>query len=150
MSRTYSADADACGQEHLARVELDRPGDRLADLLGEIPAGPVPAGRRIDDHAELIARQACASVSSWTDEVLQPARHGEQQAVADRVAEAVIDVLEPVDVDHGDEQLEAVVGLGAAHGALEPVHEQRTIGQAGETVLDRVIQHALLGALRRW
>ena len=72
---------------------------------------------------------------------------GPEQLVADAVAEAVVDDLEPVEVD--EQHREAVLGapLGAAEGAAEQVGEQRAVGEAGQGVVEGVVEQLLLRQL---
>ena len=72
-----------------------------------------------------------------------------QQGVADRVAERVVDVLEPVEVDQ--EQGAALLpARGVAQRLVERLAHQRAIGQAGERIepreaADFLFRAALLG-----
>ena len=61
----------------------------------------------------------------------QPLGDGDEQVVADRVAERVVDGLEVVDVDeqHGDRR------LGQRERLLDAVDEQRAVREAGERVV---------------
>ena len=77
----------------------------------------------------------------------QPARNLLQQAVAGFVAEAVVDVLEAVEVDEEEGEL-LVAPLGERKGALQRVHEHRAVGQSRELVEVRETANALLGAPR--
>ena len=68
-----------------------------------------------------------------------------QQLVAGGVTEAVVDVLEAIEVDeqHG----EAVVGMpdAAGHRPLEPLHEQHAVGQLRQGVVNRVVHQPVVG-----
>ena len=66
-----------------------------------------------------------------------------EQVVAGGVAEAVVDRLEVVEVDeqHGEA---AIVARAARGGVLDPVAEQRLVGQPGERVVERLVRELLL------
>ena len=56
-----------------------------------------------------------------------------EQGVADRVAERVVDVLEPVEIDH--EQRAAFLPVrGVAQGFVERLTHHRPVGQAGQRI----------------
>ena len=66
-----------------------------------------------------------------------------QQLVAGAVAEAVVDLLEPVEVD--EQHREHVPGpRGAGQRLVEPVAEQRAVGEVGEAVVERLPRELLL------
>ncbi len=69
-----------------------------------------------------------------------------EQQVADRVAKAVVDVLEAVEVQEQHCAL-AVGHLRAGEYALQPVFEQGAIGQAGQRVMVGLIVEFGLGVL---
>ena len=79
------------------------------------------------------------------EEAGQAARDGEQDRIADGEAEAVIDLLEAVDVEHEDRRPRRAFRLGAGDRRLEPVEEELAVGQAGQVVVDRVVEQPLLG-----
>src|SRR6266567_2033970 len=66
--------------------------------------------------------------------------------MAGRVAQAVVDELEIVEVeeDHGDIGVAASSGV---HRNLEPVVEEHAIGQAGERVVERLVGKAVFQLL---
>ncbi len=61
---------------------------------------------------------------------LQPFAERDQQLVADRVAEAVVDELEAVEVEEQHRAAIAGVALGAAQRELEVVEEHRPVRAA--------------------
>ena len=136
---------DRGGQHDLALGEVDRRPDRLLDRIGD--AGD--AGRvllRQQHQRELVAGKARQRVLRLEQPVQAP-RDGEQDGVAGRDAEPVIDLLEAVDVDDEDGRLDLLLGLGERDDRLQPVHEQFAVGQAGQIVVHGVVQQPLLGLL---
>ena len=77
----------------------------------------------------------------------EPAREGEQDRVADRDADRIVDLLEAVEIDHHHGGLDLRVGLGEGEHRFEPVEEQLAVRQAGEVVVHRVVQQALFRVL---
>ena len=69
----------------------------------------------------------------------------DEQLVAGRVAEQVVDPLEAVEVAEQHGQLAAAAGLHR-HRVLDPVHEQRPVRQAGERVVPGQVGHVLAQA----
>ncbi|MNE16874.1 hypothetical protein D3C80_1098330 [compost metagenome] len=67
-----------------------------------------------------------------------------EQQVADRMAKAVVDVLETVEVEkqHGSLTFGA---LGTSEGRLQAVFEQRAVGQASERVVVSLVVEFRLG-----
>ena len=72
--------------------------------------------------------------------VAQPARDGDEQRVADGVAERVVDDLEVVDVDEQHPERAGAVGELAA----QPLHEQQPVRQVGERVVVGLVVELLL------
>ena len=73
----------------------------------------------------------------------EPARDLLEQLVAGVVTEAVVDLLEPVEVD--EQQRENLVrALRARQGLVETVAEQRAVGEAGEAVVEGLARELLL------
>ncbi len=119
---------------------------RLADGFGERGDARGVALRQ-QDQAELIARQPRQRVLRL-DQPPEPARQRQQDRVADRHADGVVDLLEAIEIDHHRRSGRSVgVGLGEAEHGVEPVEEQFAVGQAGEIVVHGVVQQPLLGGL---
>ena len=66
-----------------------------------------------------------------------------QQLVANRVAEAVVDRLEVVEIDEDHREL-AVVAPAARERQRQAILEQRPVGEAGEVVVERLVAKLLL------
>ena len=122
-------------------VDLERRVERAAQALGD-GDGIGRVGDVVDQHVELIAamaRQRQAGLGAGghvggAQARLQAPRHGHEQAIGRRGAEAVVDDAEAVEREHEDG--EAVVGLAldAGDGALDHVEEQEAVGEAGQRV----------------
>ncbi len=137
--------ADRGGQHDLALGEGDRRLDRLVDRIGDRgDAGRILLGQQ--HQRELVAGKARQRVARLQD-AMQTPRDGEQDGVAGRDAEPVIDLLEAVDVDDEDGRPELLLGLGERDHALQPVHEQFAVRQPGQIVVHGVVQQPLLGLL---
>ncbi len=139
-------DADRRGEERLLLAERDRRAERPADRLGK---GRDPLRLRLGDQqeGELVAGQARQRILRL-EQPGQAAGDGEQDRVADRRAEVVVDLLEAVDVEHEDRRPRGALGLGAGDRRLEPVEIELAVGQAGEVVVDRIVEESLLGGPR--
>ena len=85
-----------------------------------------------------------AAVSSSRRQVCDPGGNRRQQQVADRVAQRVVDVLEPVEVEEKDGQLAAPT-VGAGDRLTDTVGEQGAVGEAGQRVVMGHVHHALIG-----
>ena len=119
--------------------------DRVAQL-GEDPVGDADRVARVlhvrQEDPELVAGQARERVVG-ADALLQQLGEGDQQAVADRVAEAVVDVLEAVEVEAEDGEGGAALA-DAGEGRVEVLPEGLAVGEAGQRVVQRVVAGALL------
>ncbi|MNO75782.1 hypothetical protein D3C76_668410 [compost metagenome] len=112
--------------------DLERRADRVDQPLRGVARG-IPAVQASEDHGELVATQTGQGVV-LAQLAAQALAQGAQQLVAETMAEGVVDVLEVVQVQaQRSGQFLAVV---AAHqGLLEPLVEQRAVGQPGERVV---------------
>ncbi len=135
-------DAHARAHVQLVAVDVEAAAQRLEDALGQ-HADVVPVGHP-RDHGELVAALPGHGVLV-TQEVAKPLGHGLQHAVADRVAQGVVDGLEVVEV-HEHHGHDLVSALGPGERGLEPVVEQGAVGKIGERV---VVGHALDGLWAR-
>ena len=84
------------------------------------------------------------TVSSCRTALASRSANAHQQLVAGGVSEAVVDVLEAIEVD--EEHREAVLRMSrpSRHRALEPFHEQHAVGQQGQRIVDGVVNQALM------
>ena len=138
--------ADAGGDRELAGAEhdrrrLERGRDAQGDGRGLVGVVDVAA----HDH-ELVATEPGHHVAG-SEHAGDAAGRLDEQLVAGVVAEAVVDDLEPVEVEEqqGDEEL---VGPGGGDGVLELVEQQRPVGQVGQRVVGRLVGE--LFGLRAW
>ena len=98
-----------------------------------------------EDHGELVAAQARQG-AALVQAVFQALRHGADQQVADVVAEAVVDVLEVVQID-AQQRAAAAFTFGAGQRLLDALAQQQAVGQAGERVVVGEEVQLVLGAL---
>ena len=99
-----------------------------------------------DDRAELVAGKARQRVAG-RQIARQAPRDRQKNRIAEGKPDRLVDLLEAVDVDH---QHGGRRGAGPTRGdqrRVEPVEKQFAIGQAGQIVVHRVMQHALFGGL---
>ena len=113
--------ADAVGLAELVQ-QLLRHRRRLA-RLGDV----------LEEHAELVAADARDEVVA-AHARLQARGHDLQQAVADLVAEAVVDLLEVVHVEE-QERRGLVVPARVRHRLARALGEHRAVGKPGERVV---------------
>jgi hypothetical protein len=134
--RVPRADRDAHAGGHAERhaAEVERPLDRGAQPLGQGPRAVVPQVRGQDD--ELVAAQAGQQVAG-PQVAGQPRPHLAQQGVADGVAEGVVDLLEPVEVQ--DQHRGGPAGGHPRVGGAEGLEDLPAVGQAGELVGARLV-----------
>jgi hypothetical protein len=116
---------------HGERV-VERRRDALRDLhrVRAVGAGD-------GDHGELVTAETGQHVPD-AQRAPQPPGDPAQQLVACRVAEAVVDHLEVVDVEQEKRGSLPWTVLGEDEGCGEPVLEEQAVGQAGERVVRRV------------
>ncbi len=101
---------------------------------------------RQQDQRELVAGQPRQRVLRL-EQAAEPARQRQQDRIADRDADRIVDLLEAVEVDHHHRRPDRRVDLGERQHGFQPVDEQLAVGQAGEVVVHRVVQQPLLGVL---
>ena len=96
----------------------------------------------VEQQRELVAAEARGGVA-LAQAAAQPVGHRAEQLVAGVVAVAVVDRLELVDV----EQQHADARAAAVKRMLEPVVEERAVGELGERVVERLALELLLERL---
>ena len=141
----HHGDADRSGEEDFAIGEGDGGAQGAAQGIGE---GGDAFGFLLgdQDEAEAVAVEPGQGVLGL-QQPSEPARDRQQNGIADRQADAVIDFLEAVDVDDEDRRPGRPFRLGAGDRGVEPVEEQFAVGQAGQIVVHGIVEQALLGGL---
>ena len=137
VQRHPDAGLDVHGQpvewERLLEGVLELPGHRNR-ALGRGDAG--------QQHCELVAAEPSDGVD-LPQRGLEPLPDLEQELVAVVVAEGVVDLLEPVQVDE-QQRRRAQLPVGLADGLAGAVVQQRPVGQAGESVREGLVLDAAL------
>ena len=140
------ADADAGADEEFLVVGDEGVAEAVQQFFRHVlgVGALVQAGQQDD---EFVAALACDGVDI-AQLFAQAPGDGFQQLVADRVAEAVVDVLEAVQVEeqHGAQLL---FFLAFLQGGGQARFEQQAVGQAGERVVVGLVVEAGLGVLER-
>ncbi len=136
-------DADAGRDGELVAADAYRRHQCLQHGLGD-GDDVVRARRALGEHHELVTAHPGDQPARARDGLVEAPGDGHQQPVADGVAEAVVDHLEPVQVQvaHADPGPAGVVPLLGEHRA-EPFQEQRAVGQAGQRVVGGLVAQAL-------
>ena len=89
--------------------------------------------KRIHNDGKFVTAQTRHDII-LTQTVLQPPGNRFQHGISRRMAHAVIDLLEPVQIDEQDGKL----GVRTAHlpdGLLQAIQKQQTVRQAGECIV---------------
>ena len=133
-SRLGDGHAGAAAGEHLLALEVERRAEGGQHPLGDAARGL--AVRLLQQDRELVATEAGDRVLRSHDPA-QPLGNRRQQLVAGRVAEAVVDGLEVVQVEEHDGQ-RATRAL-AGHGMRQAVREQGPVRQPGQGVMECLV-----------
>ena len=137
--RKYRDAGGDAGADRLA-VDLEFVRQRSRELFGQRHAGLGLLA--VDDQAELVAGEPRHHAAARGG--LEPARHLDQQLVADRVAEHVVDFLQAVEVDA--QHREFLVGAGAGLDHLrQRLQEGGAVRQIGQAVMIGHVRHPRLG-----
>ncbi len=133
--------ADARRGEAVALVQVDRLSEPLEDFAGHHPG--VVRRTQIGKHQdELVAPQPGHRVL-LAHAVRQPLRDLYQQTVARIVPECIVDILESVQV-HEHHRYQGVRAPRILEQLAQPVHRQRSVRQAGESVETGLADQTLL------
>ena len=106
-----------------------------ADVVGDV----------LDEDGELVAAQPRGRVGG-PQAALQPLADRHEQLVAGGVAQAVVHRLEVVEVDE-QHRHRRTLARRSGQGVLDPVAEQRLVGQVGQRVVERLVGELLLEPL---
>ena len=144
----HGGDADAGPRVERAPAQAEGLGQRRQDALGGAHRLHLVVDV-LEQHGELVAPQPADGVPR-SQAAAQALADQDQELVADAVTEAVVDVLEVVEVDEegGDRRVRASAG----DGVLDPVLEEGPVGQVGERVVEGhvgelVLQRPALGVV---
>ena len=122
-------------------VQIERPGKGIEGALGQ--AGGVPGVLQVGhDDGELVAAQPRHRVAGARAGIQARRRLLEQQ-VAERVAQGVVDQLEPIQVDEQKAQF-CARAIRIGQGLAQAVEEQEPVGQPGEGIVVGLVVDALL------
>ena len=97
----------------------------------------------VDQHRELVAAEP-GRHRVGREDLAEPLGHADEQLVADRVAEAVVDGLEVVEVD---EQHAGRPPVPRIDRLVDQLGEHRAVGEAGERVVERLVAEVVLELL---
>ena len=113
-------DTDRGGEHHLVGIQDERSAQRFVETAREV-GDLVDVVHLVAEHDELVAAEPRDGVA-LTRPRPQPLGNVDEQRVTDVVAEAVVDVLEPIQVEqhHPDNR---VVALRSTDRLVEPVDE---------------------------
>ena len=136
-------DGDAGAGADVDEVAFDR--ERLRQHLDDLARDEHRAvgtfGRQ--QHCELVAAQPHDGVGPALQRLMQAVGDLAQQQVAHVVAERVVDLLEPVEIQ-GQHREPAMAALRAADRLREPVVEQRPVRQTGQRIRVRELADSAL------
>ena len=116
----------------------DRRRERVEQALGDVRAAS-SAGDVLEQDRELVAAEPRERCPRRAARLGRRSRDRAQQLVAGRVAEAVVDRLEVVEVDEQHRELVARGAAVARERLLEAVLEQRPVGEPGQRVVERLV-----------
>ena len=142
--RPDEADADAGAREDLLAVDLDGQLDRSQEA-DRCVGGVRGVLHPVEQHGELVAAEPRHRVRR-TDGGRQPLRHLPQHAIAGRVAQAVVDRLEVVQVDEHHRHRRCR-SLRADERVLDAVREERAVGEVRDRIVERLVGELILERL---
>ena len=119
------ADADAAAHMQFVAFAAERGDHRIERFLRD-ECGMVAAGGKMKDEDELVAAQSSHAVV-FAHAFQQALGCHAQHAVADMVAERVVDVLEVVEVEEQQRDLRSIA-MRLRDGLLQPVLQQAAVG----------------------
>ena len=131
--------ADAGRHEALPVEQRHRLGDHLGQVVGQRVDAAAPVGVGQEDD-ELVAAEAGHRGVVARGEAY-PLTHRLHDTVAGGVAEAVVDELEPVDVE--EDEAERLPGRAPDERRGQPLHERRPVEQPGQLVVVGRVGQAL-------
>ena len=141
--RSPDGDPERGADEPVAAAHRERRAQVGADPLDDAHR-VVGVDDRVEDDPELIAPEARHGVAR-SQRAHQALPDGAEQPVADRVADALVDDLEAVEVQQDDRDRVGVVGVGRGQRMRDPVGQQLPVGETGR----RVVERAALGRIEQ-
>ena len=141
-ARPADGDAQRGADEPLPAAHREGRAQLVADALGD-PPGVLDVDDRVEDDPELVAAEAGDRVAR-AERPDQPLADRRQEPVADGVADALVDDLEPVEVEQDDRHRVGTVGLGR-QGVRDPLGQELAVREAGR----RVVEGAALGRVEQ-
>ena len=145
LAAVHERDAGGRGHGDAAARELERLGERVEQVARDL-AGGLRRRAGLEQHGELVAAQPRGGVAGG-EPLGEAARARLQQLVAGRVAERVVDLLEVVEVDEQHRE-PLVLRVARVERVLQPVDEQRAVGEPGQPVVERAPRELLLERTR--
>ena len=142
VGRGAERDADAHRAEDLVTADLERLAGHLVDAIGH-HRGVLRRLHVVEQDGELVAAVAGEGVA-LAQAGLEALAHLDEKLVADLVPEAVVDRLEAIEVHEEDGEAVPLAPSRPRERALDEIVEERPVGQLGERIVERVVQHALL------
>ena len=137
-------DADACRDRQRLAGNGEGHGDGIENALGEGEGVALVA--EVGHHeAEFVAAQPADGIA-FPHLQLQATTHFDQDLVADRRAERVVEHPETVEVEQ-DQRRAPLEAAGGEQCLVEAVGEQGAVGQAGQRVVARQVLDAFGGRL---
>ena len=131
--REPDRDADAGRREDLAAADRERRAQRLLDAEGD-HVGLLLLDEAVQQDRELVAAQPGQRVA-LPQAAFEAAGDRDQQLVADEVAEAVVDHLEPIEIEIQDGEPVAVAPLlELVEAPAQAFDEQRAVAQASQRI----------------
>ena len=124
-------------------ADLERATDRLEDPRKRLIERVEIADAR-HDEPELVSAEARDGVA-LANRGLEASRELDEQQVAVVVPERVVDLLEAVEVDQHDAERLVL----DRDRALDPLAEEGAVGEAGQAVVQRLVEVALLARAHR-
>src|SRR5581483_3127260 len=127
------ADADAGADVDLEAVGENERRPELIDYGCGDGSGILGSGKVVEQQDEFVAPHAHQGVGA-ADALGDPPRREAEQLVARRVAPAVVDVLEAVEIEEQNGAA-LVAALGARNRFLQMRLQNKAVGQAGQRVV---------------
>ena len=144
MAGAALRDPDTRGREYLPTFDLEGPAELLNETVGHELS--FLWGRQVlQENRELIAAQPSRGVAG-PQSAPQTPRDRLQQLVTVVMTKAVIDDLESIKIDE-EHAGRLVPPRRARKRLLQAIHEQRTIRQVGEWIVEGPIDQSILSQL---